>query len=80
MWQESFTNHRVRDEQDYARYAEYIRMNPVRARLSDSPEVYPYSSETRRREAICGGEQDVANVEERPFMAALRVFDFNHEL
>ncbi|HEX5317343.1 MAG TPA: transposase, partial [Candidatus Kapabacteria bacterium] len=44
IWQESFTNHRIRDEQDYARHSEYIRMNPVRARLSPTPEAYPYSS------------------------------------
>src|SRR6059058_6554427 len=34
VWQESFTNHRIRDEQDYKHHAEYIRMNPVRARLA----------------------------------------------
>src|SRR5438105_15134585 len=33
IWQESFTNHRIRDEHDYERHAGYIRMNPVRARL-----------------------------------------------
>lgn len=44
IWQESFTNHRIRDEQDYVRHAEYIRMNPVRARLSATPEAYPHSS------------------------------------
>ena len=44
VWQESFTNHRVGDEQDYAYHAEYIRMNPVRARLAPRPELYPYSS------------------------------------
>jgi putative transposase len=33
VWQESFTNHRVRDRHDYERHAEYIRMNPVRACL-----------------------------------------------
>ena len=44
IWQESFTNHRIRDEQDYARHAEYIRMNPVRARLVEKVELYPYSS------------------------------------
>ena len=46
--QESVTNHRIRDEQDYARHAEYIRMNPVRARLSVTPEAYPYSSASAR--------------------------------
>jgi REP-associated tyrosine transposase len=44
VWQESFTNHRIHDEQDYGRHAEYIRMNPVRARLTERPELYPYSS------------------------------------
>src|SRR5437667_7818076 len=44
IWQESFTNHRIREEQDYERHAEYIRMNPVRARLVDGLELYPYSS------------------------------------
>ena len=52
LWQESFTNHRIRDEQDYANHADYIRMNPVRARLSEKPESYPYSSATRGRAAI----------------------------
>jgi putative transposase len=44
VWQESFTNHRIRDEQDYKHHAEDIRMNPVRARLAGTPELYPYSS------------------------------------
>ena len=44
IWQESFTNHRIRDEHDYERHAGYIRMNPVRARLVERPEMYPYSS------------------------------------
>jgi putative transposase len=48
VWQESFTNHRIRDEQDYKHHAEYIRVNPVRARLVDRQELYPYSS------ACCG--------------------------
>ena len=52
VWQESFTNHRIRDDQDYERHAEYIRMNPVRARLVESPELYPYSSAFRGRAAF----------------------------
>jgi putative transposase len=51
VWQESFTNHRIRDEQDYARHAEYIRMNPVRARLVETPESYPYCSAFRGKAA-----------------------------
>ncbi len=44
VWQASFTNHRARDFADYERHREYIRMNPVRAHLSNRPEDYPYSS------------------------------------
>jgi len=44
VWQASFTNHRVRDFEDYEQHREYIRMNPVRARLAERPELYAYSS------------------------------------
>jgi putative transposase len=44
VWQASFTNHRVRDLEDYENHREYIRMNPVRARLAERAEEYPYSS------------------------------------
>ncbi len=44
VWQESFTNHRVRDEEDYARHREYIRLNPVRAKLVRDAGEYPFSS------------------------------------
>lgn len=40
----SFTNHRVHDLEDYGRIQQYIRMNPVRAKLAARPEAYPYSS------------------------------------
>jgi len=44
VWQASFSNHRMRDLEDYENHREYIRMNPVRARLVERPEEYPYSS------------------------------------
>jgi putative transposase len=44
VWQASFTNHRVRDFEDYVHHREYIQMNPVRARLAARAEAYPYSS------------------------------------
>ena len=44
VWQPSFTNHRIRDWEDYDQHREYIRMNPVRARLASTPEAYPYCS------------------------------------
>jgi len=44
VWQASFTNHRVHDLDDYERHREYIRMNPVRARLVERAEDCGYSS------------------------------------
>jgi putative transposase len=48
VWQESFSNHRVRDFSDYENHREYIWLNPVRARLAEKPENYPYSSASGR--------------------------------
>jgi putative transposase len=48
IWQRSFTNHRVRNEYDYATHRDYIRLNPVRAGLVEFPEDYPYSSANTR--------------------------------
>ena len=44
VWQPSFTNHRIRDSEDFERHREYIRMNPVRAGLVGKVEDYAYSS------------------------------------
>lgn len=43
-WQESFTNHRIRDFEDYQRHREYIRQNPVEAGMVKAAAEYPYSS------------------------------------
>jgi REP-associated tyrosine transposase len=44
VWQESFTNHRIRDAEDYERHCEYIRLNPVRAGLVRAAGEYSFSS------------------------------------
>ena len=44
VWQESFTNHRIRDAEDYERHCEYISMNPVRAGIVRDVAAYPFSS------------------------------------
>ena len=44
VWQPSFTNHRIRDAEDFTQHRRYIWMNPVRARLTQAAEAYPYSS------------------------------------
>lgn len=43
-WQRSYTDHRIRDREDFEVRRKYIHQNPVRARLADMPEQYPYSS------------------------------------
>ena len=44
VWQEGFTNHRIRDVEDYRCHCEYVRLNPIRAGLARDAELYPYSS------------------------------------
>ena len=48
VWQPSFTNHRIRDARDVDQHRDYIYMNPVRARLVQRPEDYPFSSASER--------------------------------
>ena len=44
IWQASFVNHRIRDAEDYKRHHTYIGDNPVRAGLSEKPELFAWSS------------------------------------
>jgi len=44
VWQEGFSEHRVKDAQDLERHAAYIRENPVRARLAEDAASYQYGS------------------------------------
>jgi putative transposase len=50
VWQRGFTDHRIRDAHDFQIRLEYIHQNPVRARMVERAEMYPYSSAYRRRE------------------------------
>jgi putative transposase len=50
IWQRGFTDHRIRDAHDFQIRLEYIHQNPVRARMVERAEMYPYSSAYRRRE------------------------------
>ena len=47
IWQEGFTEHRVKGAEDFERHAIYIRDNPVRARLVERASEYPYGSAAR---------------------------------
>jgi REP element-mobilizing transposase RayT len=44
IWQASFVNHRIRDADDYTYHHTYIWENPVRAGLSERPELFAWSS------------------------------------
>ena len=44
VWQKGFTDHRIRDAEDYSNHKQYLEMNPVRAGLCREPGEYRYSS------------------------------------
>jgi len=44
IWQRGFTDHRIRDAEDYDRHLHYIHLNPVKKHLCDDPAEYRYSS------------------------------------
>jgi len=43
-WQRGFSEVRITDRQSFLNHREYIEQNPVKAKLVDSPEKYPYGS------------------------------------
>jgi putative transposase len=44
IWQKGFTDHRIRDAQDFAGHLLYIHQNPVMGRLVERAEAYRYCS------------------------------------
>lgn len=46
--QEGFFDHLLRSQESYSVKWEYVRMNPVRAKLSDTPDAWPYQGEILR--------------------------------
>ena len=42
IWQPGFTDHRIRDEEDWKRHLEYIRQNPADARLVEDSFLYEF--------------------------------------
>jgi putative transposase len=47
VWQRGFTDHRVRDRDDFETRRNYIHQNPVRAGIVELCDSYPYSSAYR---------------------------------
>ena len=50
VWQRGFSDHRIRNEDDYSRHLEYIHQNPVRRGRCLEAKEYPYSSANSRYE------------------------------
>jgi len=48
VWQRGFTDHRIRDSQDYRIHVQYIEQNPVKQGLVERPEDYAWSSASGR--------------------------------
>ena len=48
IWQKGFYDWTIRDANDWSTKVQYIRMNPVRAKLVDEPGDWPYSSASNR--------------------------------
>jgi len=44
-WQEGFFDHLIRQDESYAQKWEYVRFNPVRAKLVKQAEDWPYQGE-----------------------------------
>ena len=42
IWQSGFTDHRIRDEEDWNRHLDYIRTNPIEARLAEDIALYEF--------------------------------------
>ena len=42
VWQPGFTDHRIRDSEDWEKHLEYIRLNPVEARLVEDSVLYEW--------------------------------------
>jgi putative transposase len=68
VWQRGFSDHRIRDAEDYAIHVEYIRRNPVGRRLVEVAADYPYCSDRP------GSDKDELPqwLKPKPLMEALR--------
>jgi putative transposase len=44
IWQRGFTDHRIRNSQDFAHHRNYIHQNPVTGKLVNNPNEYHYCS------------------------------------
>jgi putative transposase len=50
IWGTGYTEHRIKDANDYQHHVAYIRENPMRAKLAETPGAYLYGSASGRWE------------------------------
>ncbi len=64
IWQPGFTDHRIRDEEDWKRHLAYIRENPIEARLVSDDFRYEFVGFPRDGfpQGLKPGDSDAANV------------------
>ena len=47
VWQRGFTSRQIRNREEFETRRQYIHQNPVRARMTETPELYRFSSACR---------------------------------
>ena len=56
VWQRGFSEERVENRQSFLQHREYIAGNPVKARIVDSPEKFPYCFTYLARKKTAGAK------------------------
>jgi len=78
IWQQGFTDHRIRDEEDWCNHIEYIRLNPVRARLVVPETTYEFIGFPGKNfpQGLKPADKDAAHV--RTEVRTLRTEEISH--
>jgi putative transposase len=83
IWQTGFTDHRIRDEEDWKRHLDYIRQNPIDARLVTDVALYEFMAFPKGEfpQGLKPSHSDAANVraeartlQPKPYSSATRGF------
>jgi len=72
VWQEGFTEHRVKNAEDFECHAVYVRENPVRARLAENAAAYPYGSAAGSIEVDPAPPRLKPSIKDYPLSAGLK--------
>src|SRR4051812_28017181 len=79
VWQRRFWGHRIRDDEDFARHADYIHFNSVKHNHVRSAAEWPYSTFHRYvREGVYAA--DWAGSEDAPMLAYDRASAWAHSM